>query len=93
MMLRMLRDRVLIQPIERQLSKLLIVKNSERYNIGTVVAIGPGKYAKGRVHPLDVKIGDTVRYGEFSFPEYRDGDIKYQIIQEADIAGIIEETA
>ena len=86
-----MRDYLLVQPIERQLSKILEVKNTERFNLGTVVSVGPGKTIKGRLNPPDVKIGDTVRYGEFMFPQYREGGIQYQIIQEADVAGIVEE--
>lgn len=89
-MLRMLHDRVLVQPIERKLSEIIEVKNTEKFNLGTVIAIGPGKEINGTVHPLDVCVGDTIRYGEFSFPEYKEDGLKYQIIQEADIAAVVE---
>lgn len=92
-MLKMLRDRILVQPIVRQLSAVLVVKNTERTNLGTVVAVGPGKEVKGRIHPLDVKVGDTVRYGEFTFPVYREGGVTYQILQEADVAAVVEPEA
>lgn len=90
-MLKMLRDRILVQPIERQLSAVLVVKNAERTNLGIVIAVGPGKEVKGRIQPLDVKVGDTVRYGEFMYPEYREGGVTYQILQEADLAAIVED--
>ena len=89
-MLKMLRDRVMVKPIERQLSKTLIVANTERHNQGIVMAVGPGKEIKGKIRPLDVKVGDMVRWGEFAFPEYAEGGVKYQILQEADIAAIVE---
>ena len=92
-MLRMMRDRVLVLPIERKLSDILIVKNSEKFNLGTVVAVGPGKIVKDRLEPTTVKVGDVVRYGEFEFVKYSEGGVDYQIIQEADIAAIVEEQA
>lgn len=90
-MLKMLRDRILVKPIERQLSAIIEVKNTERFNLGTVIAVGPGKEVKGKIQPLDVKVGDTVRWGEFVFPEYTEDGVKYQILQEADVAAIVEE--
>jgi chaperonin GroES len=89
-MLRMLRDRIMVKPIERVLSTIIEVKNTEKFNLGTVIAVGPGKELRGKVMPMDVKPGDTVRWGEFQFPEYREGTDKYLILQEADIAAVVE---
>ena len=91
-MLQMLRDRIMVKPIERVLSTIIEVKNTEKYNLGTVVAVGPGGYDKtGKRMPMDVKPGDVVRWGEFVFPFYEEDGIKYQIIQEADVAAIVEQ--
>lgn len=89
-MLKMLRDRLLVKPIERKLSDIIFVENTEKYNLGEVILAGPGKVIKGVLIRTDVKIGDIVRYGEFEFPVYEHESIKYQIIQEADVAGIVE---
>jgi chaperonin GroES len=90
-MLKMLRDRVMVKPIERKASQIIETVLHERFNLGEVIAVGPGKLSKrGNPIPLDVKPGDIVRYGEFQFPEYREAGIKYQILQEADIAAIVE---
>lgn len=91
-MLKMLRDRILVRPIIRELSAVLIVKNSERTNLGIVVSAGPGKVVNGRLERLDVTVGDTVRYGEFAYPEYREDGVLYQILQEADVAAVVEES-
>ena len=81
-MLTMLRDRVLVKPIIRSLSAIIEVKNTEKFNLGTVIAVGPGGYDKnGNRLPMDVRPGDTVRYGEFVFPEYREGGSTYTILQ------------
>lgn len=90
-MLTMLRDRVLVKPIIRSLSSIIEVKNTEKFNLGTVIAIGPGGYNKDGEHmPLDVKPGDTVRWGEFVFSTYSESGIDYTILQEADIAAVVE---
>ena len=81
-MLTMLRDRILVKPIERKLSDIIEVRNTEKFNLGTVIAKGP--------KANDVEVGQTVRYGEFTFPEYREDGQKYQIIQEADVAAVVE---
>lgn len=88
--IRMLRDRILVLPIERKLSSIIEVKNTEKFNLGTVIACGPGKEINGRVHPMDVKVGDTIRWGEFDFPSYEENGVKYQIIVEADVAAVVE---
>lgn len=87
--LKMLRDRILVLPIERKLSAIIEVKNTEKFNLGTVIACGPGKEINGRVHPMDVKVGDTIRYGEFDFPVYVEDGKRHQIITEADVAAIV----
>lgn len=90
-MLKMLRDRVLVKPIERLLSSTLIVKNTENFNIGEVVAVGPGRRLdSGYIRPIGVRVGEIVRFGEFKFPIYEEAGIKYTILQDDDIAAVVE---
>ena len=59
-MIRLMQDRVLVKPSIRQLSEVLIVNNRESFNMGTIVAVGPGKRDKrGIIKPLDAKAGDS----------------------------------
>ena len=81
-MLRMMHDKVLVRPIERSKSEILEVIMTERFNLGEIMAVGP--------KATDVQPGQIVRYGEFSFPEYKEAGKTYQIIQEADIAAVVE---
>jgi chaperonin GroES len=94
-MIRLLQDRVLVKPSIRQLSEVLIVKNRESFNMGTVVSVGPGKRDKrGNVKPLDAKVGDEIRYGNGDYLKWPTVKLKgeeYQIIQEADICWIERE--
>ena len=91
-MIRPLQDRVLVKPSIRQLSEILIVNNREPFNMGTVVAVGPGKRDKrGNIKPLDAKPGDSIRYGNgdyLKWPTVKIEGEEYQIIQEADICWI-----
>lgn len=86
-------DRIVVEPIERTASSIIVTVLRERPNIGTIVATGAGTFDKhGRLKPLEVQPGQTIRYGEFDFPTYTDpASLKrYLIMQEADVAGIVE---
>lgn len=51
---------------------------------GTVVAIGEA------VDADQLKPGDRILFGEFSYPEYRENHTAYLILQDADVCGVIE---
>ena len=95
-MLRPMHDRIVVEPLQRELSSTLAVICNEKANVGRVVAAGPGKRdKKNRLQPLDVHIGDTIRYGGedyLQFPEYFDPQTlkTYHILQEADVCGVID---
>lgn len=66
------------------------------------MAVGPGKRDKrGKLKPLDTQIGQTVIFGDGNFdfyPKFHDHQPdgtthEYRVIQEADICGVIDETA
>lgn len=85
-------DKVLVKPSAVELSSIIFVENSEKFNLGTVVAVGPGKFDKqGRRQPMDVKPGNHIRYGNGTYLDWplieHEGE-KYQIISEQDICWI-----
>jgi len=85
-MIKPLRDRIVVRPLARTLSEIIVVNNKEPFNEGTIVAIGP------MVH--DCKVGDFIKYGNgdyLNWPVHRIDGQDYQIIQEADICAIVEE--
>lgn len=93
-MLRPLRDRIVVKPIERQASSIIKAIHNELPTEGTVVAVGPGKMVKGKLQPLDSKVGDHIRFGEGSylkFTEFYEGNERFLVMQEADVAGVIEQ--
>jgi co-chaperonin GroES (HSP10) len=78
-------DRVLVRPIARSLSEILIVQNKEKFNEGTIVAIGP--------KVLDVKVGERIKYGNGTYldwPLHKIDGQDHQLIQEADVACVID---
>jgi co-chaperonin GroES (HSP10) len=84
-MIRPLRDRVVVKPQVRQLSAVIAVENKEKFNEGVIAAIGPKVGA--------VKVGEFIKYGNGTYLDWPlvniDGE-DYQIIQEADIACVVE---
>ena len=80
-----LRDRIVVKPEVRRLSDILYVPNKEPFNEGTVVAVGPAV--------RDTKVGDFVKYGNGSYLDWPVHEFEgqdYQIIQEGDVAMIVE---
>lgn len=58
----------------------------EKPQEGEVVAVGPGKLSDdGKRVPMDVGVGDTVVYSQYSGTEYREGDTDYLVVREDDI--------
>jgi chaperonin GroES len=90
-------DRVLVERsavAERTAGGLYLpetVSASERPNQGRVVAVGSGhRDKKGRLHPLDVQLGDTVMYAGFSGSEVRINDQELLVLREKDIIAIVK---
>jgi chaperonin GroES len=88
-------DRVVVEaaPAETMTASGLYIPETaqEKPQKGTVVAVGPGKYADltGNLIPLNVKIGDQVLYGKYSGQEITIDGKEYLIMRESDIIGTI----
>jgi chaperonin GroES len=84
-------NRVVIRPIEgdEQMSAggIYIPDTAkEKPQEGEVVAVGPGKLTEdGSRVPMDVKVGDTVVYSQYSGTEYKGGGTEYLVVREDDI--------
>ena len=58
---------------------------------GEVIAIGNGKLLEdGKLHPLDVKVGDRVLFGKYSGTEIKVQGVEHLILREEEVLGIIE---
>jgi co-chaperonin GroES (HSP10) len=75
--LKPLADKIIIKPDIRVLSSVLIVNNKEHDNMGTVVAVGPGKKVNGKREPMPVEVGQHVRFGTMD-DNYKAEYLKYQ---------------
>ena len=96
MEIRPLHDRVIVRRVEEKktTSSGLIIPDSstEKPSRGEVVAIGNGKVsAQGDLIPLDVKVGDTVMFGQYSGSEITVGEEKLLVMSEDEIVAVIEE--
>lgn len=91
-------DNIIIKRKEKEKETkcgLILAENTEieRPNIGTVMAVGPGKLSeawKKRI-PVDVSVGDTVLFPKYGFSEVEANDEKYIIVSNSDILAIIHE--
>jgi chaperonin GroES len=74
MKLRPLHDRVLVRRVEQEAKTtggIIISDTAQEEPIeGDVIAVGPGARGEdGKVHPLDVKVGDRVLFAKWSGTE------------------------
>jgi len=96
MEIRPLHDRVIVRRVEEKkttASGLIIPDSSaEKPSRGEIVAAGKGKIsAQGDLIPLDVKVGDTVMFGQYSGSEITVGVESLLVMSEDEIVAIIEE--
>lgn len=70
---RPLKDKILVEQIEvenKTAMGIIIpdgVSTEDKPNTGIVVAVGPGTRTNdGVLHPVDVKVGDTIVYGKYA---------------------------
>lgn len=83
-------DRVVVKPLQREeRTKAGIVlpdTAKEKPQLGEVVAVGPGRLTdEGKHLPMEVRVGDHVIYSKYAGTEYKEEDVEYLILKEADI--------
>ena len=100
MKLNPLQDRIVVKPDTRELSSIILVDNKEVDNMGTVIAIGPGKVRNGRREEMPVEVGARVRFGTMNndrgeeylkFPEYFEDGQRYLIMSWQDVCFMEDE--
>jgi co-chaperonin GroES (HSP10) len=95
MKLKPMLDKIVVKPDIRVLSSVIYVNNKEVENMGTVVAVGPGKkLPNGRREDMPVEVGARVRFGTMNddhgeeylkyFPYHEDG-VKYLVMSWQDV--------
>jgi len=88
-------DRVVVEaaPAEEKTASGIYIPDTakEKPQQGTVVAVGPGKYAEqtGNLVPLSVKVGDVVLYGKYGGTEITYEGKEYLIMRESDLYAVL----
>ena len=88
-------DRVVVEaaPAEEKTASGIYIPDTakEKPQEGTVVAVGPGKYAEvtGNLVPLSVKVGDVVLYGKYGGTEITYEGKEYLIMRETDLYAVL----
>jgi chaperonin GroES len=92
---RPLQDRVLIRRIEQEEKTIggIIIPDTakEKPMEGEVIAAGPGiRGDDGKLHPLDLKVGDRVLFGKWSGTEIKIDGEDLVVMKESDVMGVVE---
>ena len=94
MKLRPLHDKVLVKRTEEEETTaggiVLPSSAAEKPSQGEVIAVGPGKRQdSGEQIAPDVKVGDTVIFGQYGGNEVKIISEEYLILSESDIFGVV----
>ena len=83
-------NRILVERSAAKTTKggiLLPDSAQEKPRQGKVLAVGPGKVdEQGKIHPMDVKVGDQVLFSSYSGTEYKE---ECMILSEEDILAVL----
>jgi len=94
MKIRPLHDRVVIRRMEEETTSaggiVLPGSAAEKPTQGEVVAVGNGQITDNGVRALDVKVGDTVMFGQYSGTEITVDGESLLIMSENDIVAVID---
>ena len=96
MKIRPLHDRLVVRRLEEDTvsagGSVLPDSASEKPSQGEVLAAGPGKIAdNGDVQKLDVKVGDTVIFGQYGGSTVKIDGEELLILSESEIFGVLED--
>ncbi len=92
---RPLYDRLVVEPQEAESKTAggIVIPDTagkDKPMRGKVIAIGNGKYIDGKMHPLQVKVGDEVLFGKYSGTNITLADKEYLVMREEDVMGVVE---
>jgi chaperonin GroES len=97
MKFRPLHDRIVVRRItaeEKSAGGIIIPDTAkEKPMEGEVLAAGPGTRSDdGKLHPLDVKVGDRVLFGKWAGTEIKINGEDFVVMKESDIMGVVDKT-
>jgi len=96
MNIRPLHDRVLVRPMEEEKTSAggIIIPdsaNTEKPNNGEIIAAGNGRITdSGDVRAMDVKVGDSVLFGQYAGTSVKVDGEELLMMKEEDILAVIE---
>jgi len=96
MNIRPLHDRVLVRPAEEEKTSAggIIIPDSasgEKPTNGEIIAAGNGKITdSGDVRAMDVKVGDTILYGQYAGSAVNVNGEELIMMKEEDILAVVE---
>ena len=95
MKIRPLHDRVIVKRLdeEKKTASGIVIPDTaaEKPDQGEVVSVGKGKLTdKGKLIPVDLKVGDRVLFGKYSGQTVRVKGDELLVMREEDIMGVIE---
>ncbi len=98
MAFRPLGDRVAVRRVEEEAKTKggIIIPDTakEKPQEGEVLSVGPGvRDDNGKIHPLDLKVGDRILFGKWSGSEVKIADEDILIMKESDVLGILDPVA
>lgn len=93
--IRPLSDRIVVEPEEtesRTAGGIVIPDTADKDKPikGKVVAIGTGKFADGKLQPLQVKVGDVVLFGKYAGTNIKLNAKEYLVMREEDVMGVVD---
>jgi chaperonin GroES len=92
--LKLLEDRIVVEPIEREqmtASGIILPETAkEKPQEGRVLAAGPGRRdEEGERIPMDVTVGDRILYARYAGAEVKVEGQKLLILRESDVLAIV----
>jgi len=100
MKLKPMNDKIVVKPDIREISNIIFINNKEVENMGTVIAIGPGKkLPNGRREDMPLEVGARIRFGTMNddpgeeylkYFKYEEDGTKYLVMSWQDVCFIEE---
>lgn len=93
--IRPLHDRIIVKRLEEEQKTKggIIIPDSakEKPQEAEVLAVGNGKILEGgKIHPLEVRVGDKVLFSKYSGTEIKIDGEEYLILKEDDVQAVVE---
>jgi chaperonin GroES len=95
MKLKPLADRIVVQqsPAEEKTASGILLPDAakEKPTKGKVIAVGPGRLDDhGKRMEIGLRVNDVIYYGKYSGTEVEIDSIKYVILREPDVLGVVD---